>query len=255
MDPANLPPEALQAHTLSAESLHALARRLGVELGPAACATLLGYARLLQRWNRVHNLTAISDDAELLTHHLLDSLAIVRPLEQALSEAHAGRPPEAAIELLDAGSGAGLPGIPLAVALPGWRATLVDAVQKKCAFLRQAQLELHLPNVRVLHARLERLDRDAARPAYDVVVARAFSSLSELVERTRHLLRPGGVWAAMKGRDPAVEIAALPADVELVRVVKLRVPALLEDRRLVVLRAAAPWAPAEGQNDGARRMR
>jgi len=199
---------------------------------------LLDYAALLQRWNRVHNLTALTGNDEVLSHHLLDCLAIVRPLQEAIAR-HAPQLDAHGIHFLDAGSGGGLPGIPLAVALPAWQGTLVDAVQKKCAFLQQAQVELRLANIRVRHVRLETL----REPAYDLVVARAFASLSELIALTRRSLRPGGLWAAMKGRRPEDELAALPAGIEVLDTITLRVPLLHEQRHLLVLRVAQPAAP------------
>jgi len=236
MGPANSPPDPLTQHgaELSPTRLGELGRELGLDLQPQQCAALVAYAVLLQRWNRVHNLTAIANSADLLTHHLLDCLAIVRPLEHALAQ-HAGgvalgRP----VHFLDAGTGAGLPGIPLAIAQPHWHGTLVDAVQKKCAFLQQAQLELHLANCTVRHARLE----SSALPPQELIVSRALARLRDFVCLTRDLLRPDGLWAAMKGRNPVDEIADLPDGVEVVETITLRVPMLREQRHLVLLRPA-----------------
>jgi 16S rRNA (guanine527-N7)-methyltransferase len=215
---------------------------MGLELPPAACAALVDYLALLQRWNRVHNLTAVTDTADALSHHLLDCLAIVRPLQEAIAR-HAPALGRGGLDFLDAGSGGGLPGIPLALALPSWRGTLVDAVQKKCAFLQQVQLELRLTNIGVRHARLESIEG----PVCDLVVARAFSSLRDLVDRTGALLRPGGLWAAMKGRRPDAEVAALPPGIEVLETITLRVPLLSEQRHLLVLRTAAPVPPGEPQ--------
>jgi 16S rRNA (guanine527-N7)-methyltransferase len=227
--------------------LGALAAEMGLALDPAQCSTLIAYAALLRRWNRVHNLTAIETDADLLTHHLLDCLAIIGPLERAMRLAGTG---EAGTRFLDAGSGAGLPGIPLAVARPRWHATLVDAVQKKCAFLEQARLELGLRNVTVHHARLESPALARLAGSQDLIVSRAFASLREFVTMTAHLLRPGGLWAAMKGRDPSAEIADLPRSVEWVDTITLRVPRLAEERHLVLLQAApAPEAAPEPAAD------
>ncbi len=219
---------------LSPSLLGELARELELDLLAQQCATLVAYARLLQRWNRVHNLTAIASDADLLTHHLLDCLAIVRPLERALARYSTPPPAGIPLQFLDAGSGAGLPGIPLAVVQPHWQATLVDAAQKKCAFLQQVKVELSLPNVTVRHARLE----SSGLARQDLIVSRAFSSLHDFVSRTRELLRPAGLWAAMKGRRPADEIADLPAGIEMVDTITLRVPMLAEQRHLVILRFA-----------------
>jgi len=238
MQNGSLPPEspAQRSSELSATLLAQLAREMQLQLSPQQCAQLLGYMSLLQRWNQVHNLTAISAAHELLTHHLLDSLAIVRPLEHALTQyAGAVAPQHEAVQFLDAGTGAGLPGIALAVARPAWRGTLVDAVQKKCAFLQQVRIELHLTNVTVHHARIE----SSSLQAHELIVSRAFSSLREFVARTQGLLRPQGLWAAMKGRDPGREIADLPAGIEVLDTITLRVPMLREHRHLVILRQRA----------------
>ncbi|HYA65481.1 MAG TPA: 16S rRNA (guanine(527)-N(7))-methyltransferase RsmG [Burkholderiaceae bacterium] len=220
---------------LSPALLGKLARQMDLELEPAQCERLVRYACLLHRWNRVHNLTAIGENAAVLTRHLLDCLAIVRPLEQALALYQSGFVCGQAVRFLDAGSGAGLPGLALAIARPAWRGTLVDAVQKKCAFLQQARIELHLSNVTVRHARLESGGFDP----HELIVSRAFSSLREFVERTRGLLTARGLWAAMKGRNPVAEAADLPPDVELLETVTLRVPQLHEQRHLVILRPKA----------------
>ncbi len=230
----SLPPEVIATHSpeLSPTLLAELAREMQLELTAQQCALLLAYVGLLQRWNRVHNLTAISASQAALTHHLLDSLAVVRPLESALAR-HAGIPEGAreAVHFLDAGSGAGLPGVPLAIARPTWRGTLVDAVQKKCAFLQQVRIELHLANVTVHHARLE----SSGLPPHKLIVSRAFSSLREFVAHTHTLLQPQGLWAAMKGRNPLQESADLPPWVQVLETITLRVPMLHEQRHLVIL--------------------
>lgn len=217
---ASSPPEAagLQAQ------IQRGAAELGVALSPAQANTLVAYAELLAKWNAVYNLTAIEAPEEMLPLHLLDSLAIVPALAR-VSEGRAAR-------VLDVGSGAGLPGIPLAVALPDVRVTLLDRVRKKTAFLQQAAIALALPNVQVVHARVQ----SWRAPGFDVIVARAFATLAELVQATRHLLAAGGCWAAMKGVLPAAELAALPTAVEVIDAVKLRVPLLAAERHLVLLR-------------------
>ena len=199
---------------------------LGLALPPQALGQLAAYAALLQRWSRVHNLTALEHEDEILSHHLLDCLAIVRPIEEELG-GEAARP-----RILDAGSGGGLPGIPLAIARPAWQCTLLDAVQKKTAFLEQARIELGLRNVSVRHERLEA----PAGETFDAIVSRAFSSLADFTRLTVHRLAPGGRWLAMKGRDPSGEVASLPGSVECLRTITLRVPRLDEERRLVVMR-------------------
>jgi 16S rRNA (guanine527-N7)-methyltransferase len=244
MNGATSPPE---------RHLRELAGGLGLELSEAEGARLTAYGELLRRWNRIHNLTAVDEPGELLTHHLLDCLAIVRPLDEALRSAGLIAPGVAAaqteLEFLDAGSGAGLPGIPLAIVRPRWHGWLVDAVGKKCAFLQQAVVELGLSNVEVRHARLERV----SLPRCALVVSRAFASLRDFIAVTRGHIAPGGLWAAMKGRDAEAELRALAPDLStaarFVETITLRVPRLDEERRLVVLRApAAP--PAGSAPDG-----
>jgi 16S rRNA (guanine527-N7)-methyltransferase len=237
----NLPPEAPAggASIATPQRLQALAAELGLELAEPVCTALLDYAALLRRWNRVHNLTAIERPEELLSHHLLDCLAIVAPLRAALPR-HGLPGGGTALAFLDAGSGAGLPGIPLALVEPAWRGQLVDAVEKKCAFLRQACLELGLRNLQVQHARLEAL----RLPPQQLIVSRAFASLADFVRLTRPQLAPGGLWAAMKGRRIQEELDALGPETEWLETITLRVPLLDEQRHLVLLRPRAAHAAA-----------
>jgi len=207
-----------------APSIAAHARALGARLTSAQCDQLDRFASLLLRWNRVHNLTAITRTDELVSNHFLDSLSVAGEL-----------PADPPLRVLDAGAGAGLPGIPLAIALPGHHFTLVDAVSKKSAFMIQARLELDLQNVEVLHARLEQM----VGARFDVIVSRALGSLATFVSLTRHLLAPHGRWIAMKGRLPRQELAALPPDVVASRTVTLRVPLLDQERHLVLLEPVA----------------
>ena len=200
------------------------AASLGVPLDEAQARRLADFAALLLRWNAVHNLTAVRAGDDFLTHHLLDSLALAPHVLAAGG-------PEARI--LDVGSGGGLPGIVLAIAMPGASLTLVDAVQKKCAFLTQARLDLRLGNVEVEHARVEKLQA----PPFDVVVSRALATLVQFVGWTRHLLKPQGRWLAMKGRRPDDELAQLPPDV-IATVTGLRVPGLDEQRHVIAMRNA-----------------
>lgn len=193
---------------------------MGLALEPRRQADLLAYLDLLGKWNKTYNLTAIHEPARMLTHHLLDSLVILP---------HVGPGP-----LLDVGSGAGLPGIPLAIARPDLAVTVSDASQKKCGFMQQAAIELGLPNVTVVHARVEQM-RVAA--GYPQIVSRAFSDLTEFVQLTRHLLAPGGEWLAMKGLYPNEEIALLKG-ARVKRDEKLHVPGLDADRHLIVLEPA-----------------
>lgn len=207
------------------EDIASGAEEFGVVLSRPQIHQLDDYAQLLMRWNSVHNLTAIRSNRELLTHHLLDSLAIVPHVVRLM----AGEP----ARVLDVGSGGGLPGIVLAIAEPSLRLTLVDAVQKKCAFLTQARLELRLLNVEVVHGRVEALKL----PAQDIIVARALGALATIVAWTGHLLKPGGCWLVMKGKRPDDELSALPPGVTAAAL-PLRVPGLDEQRHLIVMRRA-----------------
>lgn len=193
---------------------------LGLDLPAAAQEKLLAYRDLLLKWNRTYNLTALRDPEQAISHHLLDSLAIL-PWVKAGS-------------LLDVGSGGGLPGIPLAIARPDLQVTLVDAVQKKATFLQQAAIELGLPNVRAVHARVEILAGQ-----FGQITSRAFSDLAEFTRLTRHLLAPEGRWLAMKGVRPADEMAALPAGISIAAIEPLAVPGLDAERHLIILKAEA----------------
>jgi 16S rRNA (guanine527-N7)-methyltransferase len=212
-----LPPE------LTATAINAGGARLGLTFDDGQLQQLKAYAGLLVRWNAVHNLTAIRSGEDMLTHHLLDSLALVPHFIRIA----AGVP----VRVLDVGSGGGLPGIVLAIAVPQAHLTLVDAVQKKCAFLTQVRLELRLDNVEVLHGRVEAL----RAPLFDLIISRALATLPQFVAWTRHLLKPEGCWLAMKGRLPAEELAALPTDVRAAAVA-LTVPGLNEERHLIEMR-------------------
>lgn len=190
---------------------------------------LCRYLALLLKWNRVYNLTAITDPEQMITHHVLDSLVIVAPLDQLLEDI-------AAPTILDVGTGAGLPGIPLAIARPAWTLTLLDSNSKKTAFVAQAAAEIGLPNVSVFTARAEAL----AGGQFDVIVSRAFSSLRDLVSRTRVALAPSGFWAAMKGGVPHDELRELPSDVTCTHILRLQVPGLDAERHLLILRMKYP---------------
>lgn len=205
---------------------------LGLDLSGTQIAQLLDYLALIQKWTQVYNLTAVRDPAEMLTHHLLDSLAVVRPLRQQL----AGRQPVdgQGFRLLDVGSGAGLPGVVLAICCPDIAVGCVDTVAKKATFIQQAALALKLPNLKGLHARVENLD-----DRYDVVGSRAFASLADFTSWSRSALAPAGVWMAMKGKHPAEELAQLPAGVEVFHVEQLSVPGLDAERCIVWMRPAA----------------
>ncbi len=206
---------------MSVLTLERGAAALGLDLGGDALATLEAYLDLLEKWNRVYNLTAIRERAQMITHHLLDSLAIARELPAA--------------RMLDVGSGAGFPGIPLGIANPALSVTLLDSNHKKAAFLRQAVAELRLTNANVAAARVEDWRPDAP---YDVVVSRAFADLGEFVALARPLCARTGVFAAMKGVHPYDEIERLPGDITVERVVRLTVPGLDAERHLVLMSAA-----------------
>lgn len=189
---------------------------------------LMAYMALIQKWNRVYNLTALREPAEMLTHHLLDSLAVVGPLRRETD----GRP----VRLLDVGSGAGLPGVVIAIACPQIEVTCVDTVAKKAAFVRQVSAELGLVNLHAMHARVESLSRGRAEEGYDVITSRAFSSLVDFVQWSRSALQIGGMWMALKGKHPLEELLALPADVDVFHVEPVAVPGLKADRCIVWMR-------------------
>lgn len=195
---------------------------MGMALDAPAQARLVAYLHLIEKWNRVHNLTAVREPTRMVALHLLDSLSILAQVA-------------AAATLLDVGSGAGLPGIPLAIARPDLAVTLLDSSHKKAAFLRQAKAELALGNVEVARERVEQWHPDAR---FDVVVSRAFAELADFVAQAAHLVAPGGTMLAMKGVHPFEEIARLPATHRVEGVVELRVPDLDAGRHLVVLKAA-----------------
>ena len=208
-------------------------RALGLTLTDAQVGQLLDYLDLIGKWNRVYNLTAVRDPQEMLTHHLLDSLAVVGPLRRQTG-GHA-------VKLLDVGSGAGLPGVVMAICCPEVDVHCVDTVAKKAAFIQQVAATLRLPNLRGVHARVESL----AGP-YDVVSARAFASLPDLVNWSARALGEGGVWLAMKGKHPADELAALPAGVQVFHVEPLQVPGLGAERCIVWMRPLSRSGAGQG---------
>lgn len=184
---------------------------------------LLGrFADLLLRWNRTYNLTAIREESEVVTHHLLDSAALVPMIGKIAPEAQT---------LLDVGSGGGLPAVPTALLRPDLSVHAVDTVKKKVTFLQQAQIELGLKNFRVHHARVENLRLSP----FDVITSRAFASLADFTSLTEHLLKPSGVWLAMKGVVPEEEMAALPDFVRVREILPMTVPGLHESRHLIVM--------------------
>ena len=201
------------------ESLGGICVELGLELPPATADRLLAYLSLLHRWNATYNLTAVRDP-------------VVGPLRRQLAAGSQRR-------LLDVGSGGGLPGVVLAALEPGWSVTCVDSVGKKVAFIRQVAAELSLRNLTGEHSRIEALQA----PPFDLITSRAFASLADFVVPTRRLLAPTGVWAAMKGKSPELELAALPPGITVFHVEPLTVPGLQAERCLVWMREAAPPSP------------
>ena len=203
---------------------------LGLGLSQSQVDLLLEFLALLQKWNKVYNLTVVRDPQEMLTHHLLDSLAAVAPLQkhvQSLKRAEGALTP-----LLDVGSGGGLPGVVFAICCPEVDVSCVDTVAKKAAFIQQVAASLRLRNLHGIHARVESL----AGP-YAVVSCRAFASLPDFTRWSRPALAADGAWLAMKGKNPAEEIAALPADVHVFHVEPLQVPGLDAERCIVWMQA------------------
>ncbi len=205
-------------------------KTMGLDLSTAQVDALLAYMALIQKWNKVYNLTALRSSSEMLTHHLLDSLSVVLPLRTQLASMglEQGR-------LLDVGSGGGLPGVVLAIVMPQWRITCVDTVAKKAAFVQQVSASLGLTNLRGLHARVESLRVDAGE-GFDVVASRAFASLPDFVNWSSEALLPHGVWMAMKGKLPSDEMAALPPHAHVFHVEPLHVPGLDAERCVVWMR-------------------
>ena len=204
---------------------------LGLSLDAAQVGALMDYLALIQKWTKVYNLTAVRDPAEMLTHHLLDSLAVIVPLRRHLA---ALVPTEARRRLLDVGSGAGLPGIVIAICCPEMAVDCVDTVAKKAAFIQQVAATLRLPNLRGVHARVENLT-----DKYDVVSSRAFASLVDFTNWSAQALAEQGVWMGMKGKHPADEMAALPSAVQVFHVEQLVVPGLDAERCIVWMRTAS----------------
>lgn len=197
------------------------AHGLQLDLSDKQLAQLMDYLALLSKWNAVYNLTALRDPKQMVTHHLLDSLAVV--------PAFAG-----ARNILDVGAGGGLPGIVLAIARPDMRVTMVDTVHKKTAFLTQVKAELGLANVSVHTSRVEQLK---VSQKFDVITSRAFAELNDFVTWSSHLLEEGGRFIALKGVMPADEIARLPAGWKVSKVESLSVPGLDAERHLVYIGA------------------
>ena len=195
---------------------------MGLDVSEAQRERLANHLRLVEKWNRVHNLTAVRETNQMVVLHVLDSLSLLP---------HVG----SSATLLDVGSGPGFPGLPLAIARPALKVTLLDSSRKKCTFLEQARTELRLDNLEIVCERVEQWK--APRP-FDMVVSRAFAELSDFVLQARHLVGPGGRLLAMKGVYPFDEIARVPASHKVAEVVELSVPSLDAKRHLVLLEAA-----------------
>lgn len=208
------------------DALRAGAAALGVELSDIQATRLLDHMALMAKWNRVYNLTAVRRPAEMLSQHVLDSLTALLPLDRECPDAK---------RLLDVGSGAGFPGVVIAVMRPDVQVTCIDAVGKKAAFLRQVGAELRLPNLTALHGRVETLQA----PPFDVIASRAYAALGEFTRQTRYLGTPATRWLAMKGRRPDDEMAALPSDIRVFHVEHVSIPGLDVERCLVWMRMAA----------------
>jgi len=202
-------------------TLRAGLAQLQLELSGQQVGQLLAYQALIAKWTKVYNLTAVRDPAEMMTHHLLDSLATIAPLQKQLAQG----------KLLDVGSGAGLPGVVVSICCPAISVTCVDTVAKKATFIKQVALELRLANLAGLHARVESIDEP-----FDLICSRAFASLVDFINWSANALAPAGVWLAMKGKHPVEELAALPATVDVFHVEQLQVPGLDAERCVVWMR-------------------
>jgi 16S rRNA (guanine527-N7)-methyltransferase len=215
-----------------ASSLAAGIEALGLSLSDAQQQQLLAYLALIQKWNKVYNLTALRDPQEMLTHHLLDSLSAIGPLTRHLQSIPSFD--ERSCALLDVGSGGGLPGVVIAICCPRVRVTCVDAVSKKAAFVQQVAASLKLPNLKGVHARVETLSGP-----FDVVCSRAFASLPDFVTWSAAALTETSVWMAMKGKLPAEEMASLPAFATVFHVEQLAVPGLDAERCMIWMKKSA----------------
>jgi len=205
-----------------AEELTLGARELGVALSETQHSQLLGYLALLIKWNKAYNLTAVRDPDEMVSRHLLDSLSVVPFIDGERQ--------------LDVGSGGGMPGIPLAIMFPDMKVTLLDSNGKKTRFLTQVKLELKLDNLEVIHSRAEAFQ---PQQPFTGIISRAFSSLEDFTEWTRHMGDTNTRWLAMKGLHPADELVALPADFNLESAQALAVPGCQGQRHLLILRRTA----------------
>ena len=212
-----------------AEALERGIAALGLAVTAAQRAQLLAYLDLLAKWNKTYNLTAIREPERMVTHHLLDALAVLPEL-----------PRSDALRILDVGSGGGIPGLPFAIVRPDWQLTLIDTSHKKVAFLTQAAIELRLPNVAAHAIRVE--DFEPAAP-YDIVISRAFADLATFATSSARHLASDGLLVAMKGVHPDEELAELPPEFTVVGTPVLVVPGLDAARHLIVMQRAPDAAP------------
>ena len=213
---------------------------LALGLDEAQLQRLMEFLALLQKWNKVYNLTSVRDPQEMLTHHLLDSLSAVPALLHHVNTLPVEEGKR--LPLLDVGSGGGLPGVVFAICCPDLDVSCVDTVGKKAAFIQQAAVALKLPNLHGVHARVETLTEP-----FDVVSCRAFASLPDFTTWSRSALAPHAVWLAMKGRRPDDEMAALPASVEVFHVEQLQVPGLEAERCIVWMRPSTQSGTGQGR--------
>ncbi len=204
-------------------------QQLGLSLDDQQIAQLMAFLDLLQKWNKVYNLTSVRDPQEMLTHHLLDSLAAVPPLVRHLQGTGLPAP-----RLLDVGSGGGLPAVVFAICLPQLDVSCVDTVGKKIAFIQQAAAALRLRNLHGIQSRVEQLSQQ-----YDVVSCRAFAALQDFTAWSAQTLKADGMWLAMKAKRPDDELALLPATVQLLNIEPLQVPGLDAERCIVWMRHQA----------------
>jgi 16S rRNA (guanine527-N7)-methyltransferase len=204
------------------ERIRAGIAAMALEMPEGAPESLARYLELIAKWNRVHNLTAVRETAQMVVLHVLDSLSLLPHLGGVKT-------------LLDVGSGPGLPGIPVAIARPDIAVTLLDSSHKKAAFLQQAKVELGLANVSVACERVEAWKTDRR---FDAVVSRAFADLVDFVDQAQHLVAPAGTLIAMKGVHPFEELSRVPATHRVARVLEISVPSLEAKRHLVFLKAA-----------------
>lgn len=202
--------------------------QLSLSLDDVQVNALLDYLALVGKWTQVYNLTAVRDPQDMLTHHLLDCLALVPALQRHLDTADAQ---QQGLDVLDVGAGAGLPGVVIAICFPQLRVSCVDTVAKKAAFVQQVAVTLRLPNLKGVHARVEKLTQ-----RYDLVTSRAFASLADFTQWSRGCLAETGVWLAMKGKHPDQELAQLASDIDVFHVEQIDVPGLDADRCLLWMR-------------------